>query len=85
MTTAIHTTPDSAVTCGPNQLFDYLLEKLGLKTDAALCRALEVAPPVVSKIRHAKLTVTARMMIKIHDVSGMSISEIRTRLGTHAK
>lgn len=39
----------------PNALLDALMEKLRLKNDAALCRLLEVAPPVISKIRHKRL------------------------------
>jgi plasmid maintenance system antidote protein VapI len=82
MTTATHDTTAPDDTTGPNRLFDFIIEKLGLKNDAALCRVLGVAPPVVSKIRHNKLPVTAGLMIKIHDVAGMSIREIRTFLGT---
>ena len=41
----------------PNNLLDSLIEKLHLKNDAALSRALEVAPPVISKIRHRRLPV----------------------------
>ena len=37
-------------TYDPNRLLDTLLEKMHLKNDAALSRALEVAPPVISKI-----------------------------------
>jgi hypothetical protein len=36
----------------PNHLLDILLGKMQLKNDAALSRMLEVAPPVISKIRH---------------------------------
>ena len=36
----------------PNRLLDTLIRHLNLKNDAALSRALEVAPPVISKIRH---------------------------------
>ena len=43
----------------PNNLLDSLIEKLHLKNDAALSRALEVAPPVISKIRHRRLPVQA--------------------------
>ena len=33
----------------PNNLLDTLIKQLHLKNDAALSRALEVAPPVISK------------------------------------
>ena len=49
----------------PNHLLDALIEKLHLKNDAALSRALEVAPPVISKIRHRRLPVGASLLIRI--------------------
>lgn len=65
----------------PNNLLDALLEKLALKNDAALSRALEVAPPVISKIRHRRLPVGASMLIRMHEVSELSIKELRTLMG----
>lgn len=65
----------------PNNLLDALIEKLKLKNDAALSRALEVAPPVVSKIRHRRLPVTAAVLIRMHEVTGLSIADLRMLMG----
>ncbi len=65
----------------PNNLLDSLIEKLGLKNDAALSRALEVAPPVISKIRHRRLPVGASLLIRMHEVSDLSIKELRLLMG----
>ncbi|RJG04041.1 hypothetical protein [Noviherbaspirillum sedimenti] len=65
----------------PNHLLDSLLEKLHLKNDAALSRALEVAPPVISKIRHRRLPVGASLLIRMHEVSDLSIRELRSLMG----
>jgi plasmid maintenance system antidote protein VapI len=65
----------------PNHLLDAMLEKLKLKNDAALSRALEVAPPVISKIRHRRLPVGASMLIRMHEVSDLSVAELRDLLG----
>ena len=65
----------------PNNLLDSLIEKLNLKNDAALSRALEVAPPVISKIRHRRLPVGASLLIRMHEVSELSIRELRTLMG----
>ena len=65
----------------PNNLLDKLIQKLKLKNDAALSRALEVAPPVISKIRHHRLPVGASLLIRMHEVSGMSIRELRQLMG----
>lgn len=65
----------------PNHLLDALIEKLHLKNDAALSRALEVAPPVISKIRHRRLPVGASLLIRMHEVTHLSIRELRELMG----
>jgi hypothetical protein len=62
----------------PNQVLDAIMEKLQLKNDAALSRALEVAPPVISKIRHRTLPIGATILLRMHEVSDFSIRELRT-------
>ncbi|WP_194712892.1 hypothetical protein [Noviherbaspirillum soli] len=65
----------------PNNLLDSLIERLNLKNDAALSRALEVAPPVISKIRHRRLPVGASLLIRMHEVSDLTIRELRILMG----
>ena len=65
----------------PNHLLNSLIEKLELKNDAALSRALEVEAPVISKIRHNRLGVGASMLIRMHEVSKLSIEELRLLMG----
>ena len=65
----------------PDHLLASLIGKLNLKNDAALSRALEVSPPVISKIRHRRLPVTASLLIRMHEVSALSIAELRQLMG----
>jgi hypothetical protein len=65
----------------PNHLLDILLGKLQLKNDAALARTLAVAPPVISKIRHQRLAVGASLLIRMHEVSNISIRDLRDLMG----
>ena len=65
----------------PNRLLDTLIVHLNLKNDAVLSRALEVAPPVISKIRHNRLPVGASLLIRMHEVSDLSIRELRRLMG----
>ena len=65
----------------PNNLLDLLIERMGLKNDAALSRTLEVAPPVISKIRHRKLPIGASLLIRMHEVSDLSIKDLRLMMG----
>ncbi|MDB5770558.1 MAG: hypothetical protein JWM42_932 [Burkholderia sp.] len=71
----------SQETYNPNRLLDSLIERLRLKNDAALSRVLEVGPPVISKIRHRRLPVGASMLIRMHEVSELSVRELRDLMG----
>jgi hypothetical protein len=62
----------------PNRVLDAIITKLKLKNDAALSRVLEVAPPVISKIRHNTLPIGATIVLRMHEVSDFSIRELRT-------
>ena len=61
----------------PNRVLDAIINKLKLKNDAALSRLLEVAPPVISKIRHNTLPIGATILLRMHEVSDYSIRELR--------
>lgn len=65
----------------PDNLLGSIISKLNLKNDAALSRALEVAPPVISKIRHRRLPVGASLLIRMHEVTDLSIEELRALMG----
>lgn len=65
----------------PNRLVDAVIERLGLKNDAALCRVLEVQPPTISKIRHGHLPVGASMLIRLHEETGLNVRELRDLMG----
>lgn len=72
--------PNSEVkpTSGANRVCDELMARLQLKNDAALARALEVPREVISKIRHGKRTVGPLLLIRMHEVSELSIADLRT-------
>lgn len=48
-----------------------------VKNDAALARLLEVAPPVISKIRSGRLTIGCALLIKIQDTFDMNLKDVR--------
>lgn len=64
-----------------NRLLDSVRQLLGVKNDAALARALQVAPPVISKIRHGKAGISGDMLIRMHEETALSIRELRTLMG----
>lgn len=65
----------------PNKLIDALIRRMLLKNDVALCRALEVGPPLISKIRNRTLPVSAALLIRMHEESNISIAELRSLMG----
>jgi plasmid maintenance system antidote protein VapI len=65
----------------PNNLLDHLINKLNLKHDAALSRALEVSPPVISKIRHSRIPIGASLLLRMHETTGMTVKELRNLMG----
>jgi plasmid maintenance system antidote protein VapI len=73
--------PISPQDFNPDNLLNALIKKFNLKNDAALSRTLEVAPPVISKIRHRRLSVGASLLIRMHETSGISIQDLRDLMG----
>jgi transcriptional regulator with XRE-family HTH domain len=65
----------------PARLLDVLVARLRLKNDAALSRLLGVEAPTISKIRHKRLRVGATMLLRMHEVSNLSIDELRALMG----
>lgn len=57
-------------------LLDFLKKEYELKSDRALCDALGVTPPVISRIRAGKTKVSAELIITIYKKTGMSIEDI---------
>jgi hypothetical protein len=65
----------------PNFLIDALIDELNLKSDSELSDALELPPPVIFKIRYGRLPVGASLLVRMHEVSALSIRELRDLMG----
>ncbi|MBC7454047.1 MAG: hypothetical protein H7335_10140 [Massilia sp.] len=76
--------PETAL-YNPDKLLDALIARLQLKNDAALSRALEVAPPVISKIRHRTLPIGATILLRMHEISDFSIRELKALMAAPAQ
>lgn len=74
-------TPSPCMQAEPGNLLDALIEHLGLRNDAALSRALYLSPPMISKLRSKTLPVSATVLIRMHDVTGLGIRELRALMG----
>lgn len=67
-----------------NKLLDIIIEKTGLRNDAGLARLLEVAPPVISKIRHNRLPFGATLAVAATEVTDLTIADISAILAGRA-
>lgn len=70
----------------PNHpLLDHLLDKLNYRFDSQLARLLGCRQPILSKIRRGKVKVSAAMILSIHEIIGMPVSEIRAWIAKGVK
>ena len=58
-------------------LIDNVIERLGLKNDAALARELGTYATVISKIRNGRLPVSAPVMVRISEATGWPTRQIK--------
>lgn len=61
-------------------LLDALLLKLNLKNDAELCRAVDMQPSAISKLRTDTIPIWAKVLLRFHEASGISIRELKSYL-----
>lgn len=62
------------------KLLDTIKERYNVKNDAELSRKLDVAPPTISRIRHGVVSVSAEIILRIHETFDMPVKEIRELL-----
>ncbi len=61
-------------------LLDEFAEHFNLKNDAAVARKIEVQPPVISKWASGILAIGATHIIRMHEMTGWSTTQIKQRL-----
>jgi plasmid maintenance system antidote protein VapI len=62
---------------GIGKLLDAIKAQHDIKNDAALARDMDVAPPVISKLRNGGLELGATYILRMHETFGMPVTEIR--------
>jgi hypothetical protein len=65
----------------PNRLIDALRNILNLDSDMALSQCLDLPAPVISQIRHRGHPVGPSILIRMHDVTKLSVQELREIMG----
>lgn len=74
-------TPMVAQSYNPSNLFDFLCRRYGTKTDVQLAMLLGVGNPVICKMRRRVLPVSGSLLIRIHEITGISIRELKETMG----
>lgn len=65
----------------PMALIESLKQTFALRTDNDLARLLDVTPALLSKVRNLRIAISADLLIRMHDKTGLTIDELRRRLG----
>lgn len=65
----------------PARLFDTVRQRLQLHSDKALAKALQIAPPLLARLREQVLPVSGSLLLRIQDVSGIAVAELQRVLG----
>lgn len=73
--------PRAITDYNPDRLLDVLIINFRVKNDSALARMLDVSPPTISKIRRRRTPVGASLLIRIHEVCGLEIGDLRCLMG----
>lgn len=63
------------------RFIDSILAQANIKNDAELSRCLEMAPPVISKLRNGRMPVGATILIAINEVTGIPVQDMKKQLG----
>lgn len=61
-------------------LFDRVIDKKDLRSDAALARLLEVAPSVISRLRSQTIVPGAVIILALAELGEIPLAEIRSVL-----
>ena len=65
----------------PGRLLAYLKHLLDLKNDIALSKALRVSHQLLRAIRDQKLAIAGAILMRMQEVSELSITELRQLMG----
>ncbi|MES2759871.1 MAG: hypothetical protein V4693_21070 [Pseudomonadota bacterium] len=61
----------------PGRLFDAICKLHGLGSDSRLAVFLGIGGAQISKVRHGVQPLSAPLLIRIHEITGMEIREIK--------
>lgn len=72
---------DETVTLNVEKLLSEVRRRAAVRNNARLAAKIEVSPATISKVLSRKLPMNASLLLRLHEVSGLSISEMREMMG----
>jgi transcriptional regulator with XRE-family HTH domain len=69
----------------PVPLLNAISQAISVKSDNALAKALGITQGAMSKIRNKHKPISAEVLLRMHDISGLSIRYMRTLMGDHRR
>lgn len=64
----------------PDRFIDWVRKVMRARSDRRLAAILAMSPAVLCRIRASKAPVTSRMLIAIHEYTGMRTREIKAEM-----
>jgi hypothetical protein len=65
----------------PSRLFDLICKRHELKTDRELAHFLGIGSPQTCRVRHGLQPLSGHLLIRIHEVTGLQIQELKVLMG----
>lgn len=65
----------------PSRLLDSIKQHYGLSSDRELADFLDLTGPQISRIRNSGSALTAVVVLKIHEISGLPMSQLKDMCG----
>jgi hypothetical protein len=65
----------------PSKLFDLICQQRGLKTDRELAQLLGIGSPQTCRVRHGIQPLSGKLLIRIHEVTGIQIQQLKVLMG----
>jgi hypothetical protein len=69
----------------PSDLIDHLKALYNLKNDLSFSKTFGFSPAHISKLRHKKTIVSPHFLLRIHDISQISISDLKKMMKDNRK
>lgn len=68
----------------PNKLLNAVMARLGMKFDIELCTMMDVEGASISRMRNRKTAISPFVLVRLCDVSGLTVKEARALAGIPA-